>query len=68
MATRGGRAYAAFVTDAFSRRIVGWHASNSLWSGPALDALEQVICERREGSTDGLIDQSGRGVRYLSIP
>jgi transposase InsO family protein len=45
----------AFVIDTFSRRIVGWRASNSLRSGLALDALEQALCERQEDREDRLV-------------
>jgi putative transposase len=67
--TFSGFAYVAFVTDAFSRRIVGWHASRSLASDLALAALEQAIWERsREGQdVSGLVHHSDRGVQYLSI-
>ena len=54
--TWSGFIYVAFVTDAYSRRIVGWQASRSLRSDLALHALEQAIWERnRPGhSVDGL--------------
>ena len=41
--TWSGFAYAAFVIDVFSRRIVGWRVSGSLRSDLALDALEMAI-------------------------
>ena len=61
--TFSGFAYVAFVTDAFSRRIVGWSASRSLRADLALTALEQALWERgRSGnSLDGLIHHSDRG-------
>ena len=67
--TWSGFVYVAFVTDAFSRRIVGWHASWSLRTDLVLYALEQAIWERnRQGvDLDGLIHHSDRGVQYLSI-
>ena len=43
VATWTGFVYVAFVTDVFSRRIVGWRVSNSLRSGLALDAREQAL-------------------------
>jgi putative transposase len=67
VATWRGFVYVAFVIDVFSRRIVGWRASNSLRSDLALDALEQALYERSESGTDGLIHHSDRGVQYLSI-
>ena len=38
-----GFVYVAFVTDVFSRRIVGWRASKTMRSDLALDALEQAL-------------------------
>lgn len=60
-----GFVYVAFVTDVFSRRIVGWNVSSTLHTNVALDALNQAISER---PTDhGLIHHSDRGAQYLSI-
>ena len=59
--TRVGFVYVAFVTDVFSRRIVGWRASRSLETGLALDALEQAIWNRLDGDPDGLIHHSDHG-------
>ena len=60
-----GFAYVAFITDVFSRRIVGWQVSNSLRSDLALDALEQALHERP--GLEKLVHHSDRGVQYLSI-
>ena len=67
--TWSGFVYAAFVTDAYSRRIVGWQASRSLRSDLAIDALEQALWERNRAgvSLDGLVHHSDRGGQYLSI-
>ncbi|HET9328883.1 MAG TPA: IS3 family transposase [Candidatus Eisenbacteria bacterium] len=62
-----GFAYVAFVVDVFSRRIVGWRASNSLRSDLALDALEQALCDRPVSERERLVHHSDRGVQYLSI-
>ncbi len=69
VATWSGFVYVAFVTDLFSRRIVGWRASTSLRADLALDALEHAIWARgREGADlAGLIHHSDRGVQYLAI-
>ncbi len=64
VSTWAGFAYVAFVTDVFSRKIVGWRVSNSLRSDLALDALEQALHAR--GDCDGLVHHSDRG-QYLSI-
>jgi len=65
--TWAGFVYVAFVTDVYSRRIVGWRASRSLETGLALDALEQAIWDRLDGDSAGLIHHSDRGSQYLSI-
>ena len=67
--TWSGFVYVAFVTDVYSRRIVGWQASRSLKTDLALHALEHAVWERsRHGrSFDGLVHHSDRGVQYLSI-
>jgi putative transposase len=67
--TWSGFVYVAFITDVFSRRIVGWQASRSLKTDLALHALEQAIWERsRTGDAlEGLVHHSDRGVQYLSI-
>ena len=64
-----GFAYVAFVTDAFSRAIVGWAVSSSLRAELALDALDMAIWERadHDGGLAGLVHHSDRGSQYLSI-
>ena len=61
--TWSGFIYVAFVTDAYSRRIVGWQASRSLRSDLALHALEQALWERNRAghSVAGVIHHSDRG-------
>ena len=65
IATHAGFVYAAFVIDAFSRRILGWQVSRSLSTDLTLDALEQALYARRAPA--GLVHHSDRGVQYLSI-
>jgi len=60
-----GYVYVAFITDVFSRKIVGWRVSRSLRSDLALDALEQALHARRD--LEQLVHHSDRGVQYLSI-
>jgi putative transposase len=67
VATWSGFAYVAFVTDVFSRAIVGWRVANSLKADLALDALEMAIWARKEEEFPGLVHHSDRGVQYLSI-
>ena len=65
VATWAGFVYVAFITDVFSRTIVGWRVSNSLRSDLALDALEQAVHARSD--LENLVHHSDRGVQYLSI-
>ncbi len=67
VATWSGFAYVAFVTDVFSRRIVGWRVANTLRADLALDALEMAIWARKAERLPGLVHHSDRGVQYLSI-
>ncbi len=63
--TVAGFVYAAFVIDAYARRIVGWRVSTSLHSNLVLDALEQALHARERDRR--LIVHSDRGSQYLSI-
>lgn len=55
-------AFVSLVTDAYSRKIVGFYVSDSLdATGPVL-ALKMAIGERKE--LPGLIHHSDRGVQY----
>lgn len=67
--TFAGWVYAAFVTDVFSRRVVGWQLSTSLRTDLALDALEMGIWSRTREDRDlsRLIHHSDRGVQYVAI-
>ena len=67
VSTWSGIAYVAFVTDVFSRYIVGWKVSTSLRAELALDALEMAIWSRRSQDLRGLVHHSDRGSQYLSI-
>jgi putative transposase len=66
VATWSGFAYTAFVSDVFSRKIVGWRVSKTLRADLALDALEMAIWTRGT-DLDGLVHHSDRGVQDLSI-
>jgi putative transposase len=67
VATWSGFAYVSFVTDVFSRAVVGWRVANTLRASLALDALEMAIWSRRGEQLTGLVHHSDRGVQYLSI-
>ena len=67
--TSAGWVYAAFVIDVFSRRVVGWQVSRSLYTDLALDALEMAVWNRQHVGRriDGLVHHSDRGVQYLAV-
>lgn len=67
--TFSGWAYAAFVLDVFSRRIVGWQLSTNLYTDLALDALNMGIWTRTRAGSDlsRLVHHSDRGVQYLAV-
>jgi putative transposase len=65
--TWAGFVYVAFVTDVFSRFVVGWRVSNSLHADLALDALVMAIWRRQRQDLTSLIHHSDRGGQYLSI-
>src|SRR5256886_4422452 len=56
-----------FVTDVFSRYIVGWKVSTTLRADLALDAVEMAIGSRGTRDLKGLVHHSDRSVQYLAI-
>lgn len=59
-----GTVHVAFVIDAFSRRVIGWHAATSMTTPLVLDGLEHALFTRaQEGVTDltGLVAYSDAG-------
>lgn len=65
--TACGFVYTAFVTDLFSRKIVGWQVAGHLRASLALDALEMAIFARQDQLGGELVHHSDRGVQYTSI-
>ena len=65
--TASGFVYTAFVTDLFSRRIVGWQVADTLRAELALDALEMAIWSSGDKIGGQLVHHSDRGVQYTSI-
>jgi putative transposase len=61
---RKGFVYLFLITDAYSRKIVGWELSNSLGLEGALQSLGRAI--RQCPDPDGLIHHSDRGFQYCS--
>jgi putative transposase len=66
VATWSGFAYAYFITDAFSRMIVGWRVASHMRADMVLDALEMARW-RRGTSLEGLVSHSDAGSQFTSI-
>jgi putative transposase len=61
--TWSGMAFTAFVTDVFSRRIVGWRTMSKMPTDLPLDALEMALWVRDRAGEDvtGVIQHSDAG-------
>lgn len=55
-------AYLSLITDAYSRKIVGFYLSKDLTANGPLQALKMAI--KANGNSTGLIHHSDRGVQY----
>jgi len=66
--TTSGFCYTAFVTDAFSRKIVGWATRTTLHTDALpLEALEHALLSAKDQALEGLVHHSDRGSQYVSI-
>jgi len=57
--------YLFLITDAYSRKIVGWHLSETMEAGNALKALYMAVSQLPV-NTKRLIHHSDRGLQYCS--
>lgn len=60
-----GFLYLFLITDAYSRKIVGWELAKTLEASHAQSALRKAIKQIPTGNT-GLIHHSDRGIQYCS--
>ena len=67
VATWSGFAYTAFVTDVYSRMIVGWRTASTMTADLVTDALEMAIFSRRRQLLRGVIAHSDAGSQYTSV-
>lgn len=69
VSTWSGMCFTAFVTDVYSRRIVGWRTHSAMPTELPLDALEMALWVRETAgqALDGLIHHSDAGSQYLSV-
>jgi len=57
----------AFVTDVFSRRLVGWKAARTMTTTLVLDALNMAAWTRRHTTLAGLLCHTDAGSQYTSV-
>jgi putative transposase len=69
VATWSGTVFTAFVSDVFSRRIVGWRTKATMPTELPLDALEMALWTRQQSDEliEGLIHHSDAGGQYSAI-
>jgi transposase InsO family protein len=61
-----GFAYLSLITDIYSRKILGWHLSESLSIEGCIKSLKRAISSCN--TTKGIIHHSDRGIQYCSNP
>lgn len=66
VATWAGVAYVCFITDAFSRRIVGWRVASHMKTAMVLDALEMAR-HARGVHLAGLTCHSDAGSQFTAV-
>jgi transposase InsO family protein len=62
--TDQGVAYLSLVTDAYSRKIMGYHLSDTLYAEEVVQAMKQALLRRE--TCHSLIHHSDRGLQYCS--
>jgi len=67
--TWSGMCFTAFVSDVYSRRLVGWRTAASMPTELPLDALEMALWVRQRAGqdVDGVVHHSDAGSQYTSI-
>ena len=66
VATWAGMAYVCFITDVYSRMIVGWRVATHMRTTMVLDALEMARWSRGT-HLEGLVAHSDAGSQFTSI-
>ena len=62
--THGKFVYLSLVTDAYSRKIVGWHVHESLQTEEVAQAMKMALSGRQ--SSRQLVHHSDRGIQYCA--
>ena len=63
--TACGEAYLSLITDAWSRKIMGYHVHNDLRADSVMQAYRQALKQRRL-KQQPLVHHSDRGIQYCS--
>ena len=64
--TGNGFLYLYLITDAYSRKIIGWHLSDNLGSDNAILALFMAVSQLPADCNE-IIHHSDRGIQYCSV-
>ncbi|PNL48361.1 IS3 family transposase [Proteus mirabilis] len=64
LSTHEGDTYLSLITDAYSRKIVGYHLDDNMKTSSVKKSLVQALKKRT--STTSLIHHSDRGIQYCS--
>lgn len=64
--TLKGFSYLSLITDAYSRRIIGYAVFETLDAAGPLEALKMALSQRRRNVPYVLIHHSDRGIQYCS--
>jgi putative transposase len=63
--TREQMVYVSLVTDAYSRKIMGWHVHDGLGTHEVSRAFKMALHERK--TQQRLVHHSDRGIQYCSV-
>jgi len=64
--TAEGNSYLSLITDAFSRKIVGYKFADNMETATCLEALKMAVSKRVTSKTNKIIHHSDRGLQYCS--
>ena len=58
--------YISLITDAYSKKIIGYHLADNLQTGETIQALEMALSDLDNSKELSLIHHSDRGTQYCS--
>jgi putative transposase len=63
--TKDKMVYVSLITDAYSRKIMGWHVHDSLGTDEVSQAFRMALRQRQ--TSQALVHHSDRGIQYCSM-